>query len=380
MHRKLRSQTCVITFARLISLTDDATYSEYRELVFIHSRTLLKTKTSKASALAAVSLSAVLALSACGASNSSSDDSTGSAAGGSSKWANCTPAQDAKDVTNEKPAKGEKTDLTLAASNGWDETIATAYLAKNILKDYGYSAKVKMFDLAPGYVATANGNVDWLSSTMLPKTHAPYIKKYGNKVESQGCWYDDARNTIAVDKDSPAKTIDDLKKYADDYDGKIYGIEKGSGLMDMTQKQVMPDYGLKGKLQLLSSSTPAMLSAVKKAEAQKKHIAVTLWHPHWAYAKFNVRDLKDTKKAFGDPDYLYTISRKGFTKDHALPSQILKNLALKPDVLQDLERVMADKYDGKHPDKAVAEWTKDNPDFKKNWKAGKLTTKGENKG
>ncbi len=327
--------------------------------------------------LTALALACGLALSGCGASNSTDDSAAGGDdSSGGKDWGDCTPAADAKDMGSEKPGDGEKTDLTVAAFNGWDETIATAYLAKHVLGEYGYNVTVKKFDLAPGYVATSNADVDWMSSTMLPVTHKPYIEKYGDKLEAQGCWYDQAKNTIAVDKDSPAKTIEDLKSMGDQYGNKLYGIEAGSGLMDATKDKVIPDYGL-DNMKLIASSTPAMLTQLQKSTSAGEHVAVTLWHPHWAYDKFPVRDLEDPKKALGENEKLYTMSRTGFTDEHPLPAQILKNLALTPNNLEGLERVMAapEEFDGKNPEKAVAKWAKDNPDFMPDWKSGKLTAK-----
>ena len=208
---------------------------------------------------------------------------------------------------------------------------------------------------------------------MLPVTHAKYIEKYQNKLEDHGCWYDDARNVIAVNEDAPITKLSELKDHMDDFGGRIVGIEKGSGLMDAVENDVIPEYELKD-FKLISSSTPAMLAALSKAGSSGDNIAVTLWHPHWAYNEFDVRDLEDDLGAFGDPDFLYSFSRVGFADEHPQASQALKNLALTPERLETLEKVMAKDYDGKEPQKAVDEWAQDNQDFFDDWKGGDLST------
>ena len=52
----------------------------------------------------------------------------------------------------------------------------------------------------------------------------------------------------------------------------------------------------------------------------------------------------------------------------------MKNLALTPERLETLEKVMAKDYDGKEPQKAVDEWAQDNQDFFDDWKGGDLST------
>src|SRR5699024_12140602 len=96
-----------------------------------------------------------------------------------------------------------------------------------------------------------------------------------------------------------AQSIEDLKDMADEYDNTRYGIEAGGGLTKAVKDNVIPDYGLE-QLEYKISSTPAMLAQVKKSTDADQHIAVTLWHPHWAYNKFPMRDLEDPTNSLGE--------------------------------------------------------------------------------
>ncbi|ALN14064.1 glycine betaine ABC transporter substrate-binding protein [Acidipropionibacterium acidipropionici] len=328
-------------------------------------------------ALTALFGAAAMTLSACGASNTGGGSGDSSSAAGPSanidqKWANCDPASGAKD-TSSMDADSKK-DITIGAFNGWDESFATAHLLKYVLDKDGYNVKVEGLDAGPGYTGLAGGDIDLITDSWLPLTHADYIKRYGDKLESMGCWYDNAKLTIAVNKDSKAKSIADLESMSSDFGNTLYGIEAGAGETKVVQDTMIPKYGLK-KMQLKVSSTPAMLSQLKKATAANQDVAVTLWRPHWAYEAFPVRDLADPKGAMGGAEKIYSFGRPGFGKDNPKAAQLVKNLAFSDEQLSSLENIMFSdsKYGGKNNDKAVAEWAGQNSDWIQKWEQGKLT-------
>src|SRR5699024_11602785 len=100
-------------------------------------------------------------------------------------------------------------------------------------------------------------------------------------------------------------SVDDLKGHAELFDGKITGIESGAGETEIVKNELIPDYGFEDEYTLQTSSSPAMLAALAKAIDHQKPIVVTLWHPHWAYNKFDIKDLKDPNGAMGEPEKLH---------------------------------------------------------------------------
>lgn len=161
-------------------------------------------------------------------------------------------------------------------------------------------------------------------------------------------------------------SLADLKTHASEFGGQIYGIEPGTGLMRLTRTKAMPTYGLTGAYRLTESSTPAMLSALQTAIEQRKPIAVTLWRPHWAYTKLPLKPLKDPRRAYGKPDTIQTVARKGFTKDHARVAGWLKNFHLTSDQLGKLELLIRKKGTGKEQ-QAAKEWMKANKKLVASW-------------
>ncbi|SMX83040.1 glycine betaine/proline transport system substrate-binding protein [Brevibacterium sp. 239c] len=319
-----------------------------------------------------IAAAAVLMMSACGASNSGGGygDDNDSAAG-DKDWSKCAPGADGADLESLEADDDKK--VKFAVFNGWDETFASVYTIKNLLEQDGYEVEVQELEAGPAYSAVGRGDIDFHMDMMMPTTHASYYDRVKNDIDLQGCWYGAAQNTIAVNEDSPAQTIDDLKTMGDDYDNTLYGIEAGAGLTKVTKEEVIPDYGLEG-YEYKISSTPAMLAQVKKSTDAGDNVAVTLWHPHWAYSKFPMRDLDDPKDSFGDKEILYNVGNKDSVKKFPYVSQAVKNFAMTEEQLADLEALMfsEDEYNGETPEKAVAEWLGDNPAFAKDFRAGKL--------
>ncbi|MDO4413311.1 glycine betaine ABC transporter substrate-binding protein [Cutibacterium sp.] len=318
-----------------------------------------------------------IALSGCGATNSGSGEGDSSATGSNNvdkKWVECTPGDGSKDTGSMKADADNK--ITIGAFNGWDESFATAGILKNVLEKDGYTVTIKGFDAGPGYAGLVGGDIDLITDGWLPLTHADYVKRYGDKMENLGCWYDNAKLTIAVNKDSKAKTIGDLKSMGDEYGNTLYGIEAGAGLTKTTKDSAIPKYDLKN-LNFKISSTPAMLAQLKKSTDAGQDIAVTLWRPHWAYDAFPVRDLEDPEKAMGEAEVLYSFGRPGFEKDHPKAAQLVRNMVFDDDTLSSLENTMfsSENYGGENQEKAVTEWTSNNKEWVDKLKSGELAGK-----
>lgn len=247
----------------------------------------------------------------------------------------------------------------------WDEAIAASHLWQHILEEKGYRVQLKNLEAGLVYGGLANGDIDLFLDGWLPQTHASYVEKYGDKLEKLGVWHDDASLSIAVPKYvQGVDSLEDLAAQAGTFGGQLIGIEPGAGLTKATQEKVLPGYGLDGKLKLKTSSTPAMLAALDGAIADRKPIVVTLWHPHWAYAKYELKDLADPKGTLGQAEQINTFARKGFGKDFPEVTAMLQKFKMDAQQLGSLEDLMFNTHKGDE-EKAVTEWLKANPDYLK---------------
>ncbi|MER5455780.1 glycine betaine ABC transporter substrate-binding protein [Micromonospora sp. NPDC002389] len=245
----------------------------------------------------------------------------------------------------------------------WDEAIAASYLWKNLLEEKGYEVELKNVEAGIVYQGLSTGDIDLFLDSWLPQTHADYMKEYGDKLEKLGVWYDNARLSIAVPEYvSDVNSLEDLADKADTFNGEIIGIEPGAGLTAATQDKVIPEYGLTGKLSLKTSSTPAMLAALDGAIKAQKPIVVTLWHPHWAYANYQLKDLADPKGTLGGTEEINTLAREGFSADFPEVAEMLKKFKMDNQQLGSLEDLMFNVHQDDEP-KAVEEWLKANPDY-----------------
>src|SRR5690606_29848792 len=254
--------------------------------------------------------------------------------------------------------------ITLGIIPSWTDGLSTAYLWKHILEKDGYTVEIEEIkDAAPAYTALAEGDLDVYPSAWPEVTHAAYMDEYGDDLEDLGTYYDGAKLTIAVPEYSELRSIEDLVGKADDYDGKIVGIEAGAGLTKATQEQVIPQYGLdEDGWTLQTSSTPALRTALDEAVSSEEDIVVTLWRPFWANNTFPVRDLEDPKGALGEAEGLHEIATKGFGEEFPEVAEMMANAKLDDEQYGTLEDLVVNEHPD-DPEAGVEAWIADNQDW-----------------
>ncbi len=295
-------------------------------------------------AAASIATLAAGVMAGCGSSDTTGSGSTGDNGGGGG---------------------GSSKTLTIPIASGWDEDTVVTKLWAHVLEKHGYTVKTPTMDIGIVFAGISKGagsNVDAFFDTWLPKTHASYWKKIHNKVEDIGVWYDQATLNIAVPKYmKDVNSLSDLKGQADAVNKTITGIDPGAGLTSVTKKDMMPAYGL-DDWTLKTSSTAAMLASLQKAIDAKKPIVVTLWHPHWAYGAFPIKDLKDPKGAMGGAEKIHVIGKDGFKKEHPDIYKSFKAFTMKDPDLASLENSMLKKHKD-DPQTGLNEWIKKNQKF-----------------
>ncbi|MEV0703619.1 glycine betaine ABC transporter substrate-binding protein [Saccharopolyspora sp. NPDC050389] len=244
----------------------------------------------------------------------------------------------------------------------WDEDIAVTYLYKDLLERRGYKVNVTELEVGPIYAGLAQGNPDLFLDGWLPETHGDYWKQYGPQLEDLGVWYNQGTLNIAVPKYlTNVNSIADLKGRGGEFNGVITGIDPGAGLSRTTKDKAIPAYGLGGEYTLQSSSTTAMLASLEKAIGEQKPIVVTLWHPHWAYAKYPLKDLQDPLGAMGKAEELHAIGRAGFSQDFPEVTEMIKKFRLTDEQLASLENEINSAQRGQEQ-QAARKWADAHPE------------------
>ena len=270
---------------------------------------------------------------------------------------------------SEDESTGKGSTITIGVIEGWTDYTSMGYLWKNRLEEAGYKVEIEtVADNGPMYVAVAQGDIDIMASGWPEVTQKKYYDKYENDLEDLATWYDNAKLTMAVPKYTDISSIEELPENADMFDGEITGIEAGAGLTGVVKDSVIPEYGLDSDYELVTSSTTAMLTQLKKATDSQEDILVTLWRPFWANTAFPVKDLEDPKGALGDPEGLHVLAREGFSDDYPDIAEMIGKVNLDDAQYGSLEDLVANKYQD-DPEQAISEWLKANPDIEKTLQA-----------
>ena len=261
-------------------------------------------------------------------------------------------------------ASGDLGEITLGYLPSWTDGLSMSYLVKDQLEKIGYTVKMEeLSEAGPLFTALAGGDVDVFPSAWPEVTHAAYMDQYEGDLEDLGAYYEGAVLTIAVPSYmDDINSIEDLKGQGDRFDGKITGIEPGAGLTKQTKESMMPEYGLDGEYELVTSSTAGMLASLDTAMASEEDIVVTLWRPFWAYNDFDVKDLEDPKGAMGEPETLNFVGHAGFAEEYPEAADLMSQIKLEDDQYGSLEGlVTSDEYENKTED-AVDAWLEENGD------------------
>jgi len=246
-------------------------------------------------------------------------------------------------------------------TNNWAENIAVANLWKLLLAEQGYPVKLQSADKALLYNGVGQGHIDITFEVWLPVSDKPAFDKVKDNVHLIGPWFDEAKLGLAVPDYSDIESIEQLNnKSAVEV---IVGIDAGSSLMKLTE-QAKAIYPLKQKI--LPSSEPAMLLQLERAIKRKEPVVVTLWKPHWVWAKHPLRFLKDPKGVFGESDSIYAIATLDFKEKYPNIERWLQAWKMDDSSLGGLMTAIIE-HGQNNPEKGAAAWIKENRSLIEQW-------------
>ncbi|UGV41308.1 glycine betaine ABC transporter substrate-binding protein [Methanococcoides orientis] len=240
----------------------------------------------------------------------------------------------------------------------WDDSRANSQVFKQILEAGGYEVEVINADVGGLYQAAAQGDIDAIVGVWLPITQKPYWDKYGEDLDYVTNVSTGAKCGLVVPEYVTIDTIEELNANADKFDGIINGIEPGSGIMQSTEKCFV-DYEM-DNFELYSSSTVGMVTELQSAIDNEEWIVVTLWRPHWSFARMDgLKFLEDTEGVYGENDNLAIVARKDFQEDRPEIYEIMKRYNMD---LYDIESMMIEIDNGKSAEQTAADWLAENPE------------------
>jgi len=261
--------------------------------------------------------------------------------------------------SNASAAKGE---VELAYVE-WSCATASVNVVKAVLQEkLGYTVEITPVSAAAMWQAIACGDVDGMTTAWLPVTHAHYMAKMKDKVVDLGSNCEGAGIGLVVPTYVTIDSIAEMNGVADKFDGKIIGIDPGAGIMSKTEKAI-EEYGLT-KFELMEGTGAIMTAVLKNKIKKKEWVAVTGWTPHWKFARWDLKYLKDPKGIYGGAEEIRTIVRKGLDKD--MP-EVYRFLDAFHWNLAEIGQVMGWNADGADPYESAKRWVKENPDRVNEW-------------
>src|SRR5699024_4645464 len=185
--------------------------------------------------------------------------------------------------------------ISIGLVSGWAEGEAMTLVTKEALSRAGYHVVIQKAATSLILASMDRGGTDAFMDVWLPKTHGKKVARFDH-IHRAGTNYEGALLGLVVPSYVPIDSIPQLKAYRQKFNGRIVGIERGSGIAAATDKAIKA-YNL--DYTHLTSSTVAMVSELKKAIGEHRWIVVTGWQPHWIFDRFDLKFLKDSKNIYG---------------------------------------------------------------------------------
>ncbi|HMA69177.1 MAG TPA: glycine betaine ABC transporter substrate-binding protein [Candidatus Mcinerneyibacterium sp.] len=260
----------------------------------------------------------------------------------------------------------------------WPGVTVKTQVVKTIADYLGYETDTKTGAEQVVLKGMETGDLDVFLALWLPSmkvNYDPYKEK--GVVEKVAANLENCHYITAVNKeawDAGVKTFDDLKKFEDKFDKKIYGIEPGNDGNRIMKEKIIPGYNLEG-WEVVVSGTAGMLSTVKSKTKKGEWVAFLGWQPHYMNVMFDMKYLKDPKNKWpgGGTSTVYTIIRTGFDKEDPNFYKFLKNFKLDTETQSNwiYEYKKGGKNEkGREPAAVAEEWIANNLDTVEKWVKG----------
>jgi glycine betaine/proline transport system substrate-binding protein len=264
----------------------------------------------------------------------------------------------------------------------WTDVIATSAMTQVLLDGLGYETKQTSASQQIIFAGIRDQRLDlflgyW--NPLMTQTITPFVQAKQLRVLDKPS-LEDARATLAVPAylaDKGLKSFADIAKFKTELNGKIYGIEPGSGANTQIKAMIAKNqFGL-GGFQLVESSEAGMLSAVARAVNRNEAVVFFGWAPHPMNVNFKMTYLTGSDDALGPNEgkaTVWSVTAPDYASRCPNVEKLLTNLTF---TAEDESRMMQPLLDHKDALESAKQWLKDHPADQKRWLAGVTTFDGK---
>lgn len=246
----------------------------------------------------------------------------------------------------------------------WDCAISQTHIVAAALEErFGLDVELVSVEAGIMWAGLSQGDLDAIVAAWLPVTHGFYWEEYGDNLVDAGANFQGARIGLVVPAYVDIDSITDLNAAMQQFNGMIYGIDPGAGLMAATD-EALDTYGL--SYSVLDSSDAAMTIQLGQAVEANEWIVVTGWVPHWKFDSWDLKFLDDPEGVYGGAENVHTILREGFVQDFAPEiTSFLEGFFLTQDQLHEMMNLI--REEGGDELALARDWVAANSDVVDSW-------------
>ncbi|RQD61897.1 MAG: ABC transporter substrate-binding protein [Desulfonatronovibrio sp. MSAO_Bac4] len=266
----------------------------------------------------------------------------------------------------------------------WTCVTVKTEVAEFILDNLGYNASSMMLSVPIAYQALATNEADVFLGNWMPTMSGianPHFES--GKVIQMNPIMENAKYTLAVPRyayEGGLQHFEDIAKFADKLDYRIYGIEEGNDGNEVIEMMIAENMFDLGDFDIIPSSETGMLSQVQSYARNQEWIVFLGWSPHWMNNIIDMEYLKGSdENTFGENDGTATVYinvRDGFADDHPMVNNFLKNYLVPIDMVNNAMTMLHEDNTMEHLDAGLA-WLRNNPEVYKGWLEGITTADGQ---
>jgi len=270
------------------------------------------------------------------------------------------------------------------AEVGWADIAATTGIAAVITEGLGYKPTKTLASVPIAFAGVGNKSIDVFLGYWMPTMDEmiePFLKRGAVKVLEKAN-LEGAKYTLAVPAytyDAGLKTFQDLARFKDQLNGKIYAIEPGNdgnrAVEDMIKRNLFDTKGFS----LVESSEAGMLVQVSRAVKKQQPIVFLGWEPHPMNTQFDIRYLDGGDETLFGPNFgaakIWTVIPPDYEARCPNIGKFLNNLQFTVGIESELMEKILEK---ENPNTTAANWLRAHPDWLERWLDGVTAFDGSN--